>query len=593
MPRSRLKLVRVVFAVVMLAAFLLVFIDLRSSAPTSSIRQLASTQFVPALLGFGTGAAGATALVVILVVTLLLGRVYCSAVCPLGILQDAISRIRRWLSRRRPLLPYRRAQVWVRRGFFWATVAGIATGWFGFTLSLLDPYSIFGRIAADLFRPLVGHLNNLLAAAGTAAGVTLVNRVDVHWAAVGALAFPLLGLGLVAVMSARRGRLYCNTVCPVGTLLGMISARGAFRLTIDQTTCVKCGDCLRVCKAQCIDLRAGTIDASRCVACYNCIGACDEHGIRYRFSWKRTPKLAPPPTPVAIERNARCGTGVTPVGLGKPDPSSPLAPAQMETPRALPPAAPSPSTEPELAHPVDPQRRAFLSELGIAFTTAVGATALLNAARASESDDEPFETDGGRRRHRRQERRRNNESRAIAPPGAHSVDQLLEHCTACHLCITACPTHVLQPAFLEYGWEGMMKPRLDYTRSYCLFDCQRCSDVCPDGALTPLTLALKHGAKIGVAKLDLDKCIVKTKGTDCAACSEHCPTKAVDTKPYGDNLRVPWVHGESCIGCGACEYACPVEPKAIRVTGHQQHKFIRERPVEKAEAPTPAGDFPF
>jgi NAD-dependent dihydropyrimidine dehydrogenase PreA subunit len=139
----------------------------------------------------------------------------------------------------------------------------------------------------------------------------------------------------------------------------------------------------------------------------------------------------------------------------------------------------------------------------------------------------------------------------------------------------------------------MMKPRMDYTRSYCLFDCQRCSEVCPDGALTPLTLALKHGAKIGVAKLDLDRCIVKTKGTDCAACSEHCPTKAVDTKPYGDNLRIPWVHGESCIGCGACEYACPAEPKAIRVTGHQQHKFIRERPAEKAQAPTQSGDFPF
>ena len=109
-----------------------------------------------------------------------------------------------------------------------------------------------------------------------------------------------------------------------------------------------------------------------------------------------------------------------------------------------------------------------------------------------------------------------------------------------------------------------------------------------------LKAADKQLTQIGEAHFDQKKCIVVVKGTDCAACSEHCPTKAVHTIPYGDNLRLPEVTRDLCIGCGACEYACPVLPeKAIVVAGHRRHGRAR-KPVEtKAAAPTPAGDFPF
>lgn len=86
---------------------------------------------------------------------------------------------------------------------------------------------------------------------------------------------------------------------------------------------------------------------------------------------------------------------------------------------------------------------------------------------------------------------------------------------------------------------------------------------------------------------------MKTQGTDCAACSEHCPTKAVDTQPFGNNLRLPWVHRETCIGCGACEFACPAQPKAIRVVGLNRHREVWARPEEKAKDPRPSSDFPF
>ena len=189
-----------------------------------------------------------------------------------------------------------------------------------------------------------------------------------------------------------------------------------------------------------------------------------------------------------------------------------------------------------------------------------------------------------------------NTSRAICPPGSEGVDRFLDRCTACHLCVSACPTHVLQPAFLEYGLAGLMKPRLDYSAAFCNFDCQRCAEVCPDGAITLIALADKQVVRIGLAQLNLDNCIVKQKDTDCAACSEHCPTKAVDTIPYKGKLRLPKVTDELCIGCGACEYACPALPKkAITVAGRRRHEKAVRRHEEKASDPRAGtgGDFPF
>ena len=165
---------------------------------------------------------------------------------------------------------------------------------------------------------------------------------------------------------------------------------------------------------------------------------------------------------------------------------------------------------------------------------------------------------------------------------------------ACHLCLSACPTHVLQPAFLEYGFLGMMKPRLDFTKAPCTYTCRECTVVCPDGALGRDGLADKQLIRIGEAHLDVEQCIVKTKGTDCAACSEQCPTQAVTTVPYGQNLRLPQLNADYCIGCGGCEFACPVLPrKAITVTGLQRHGRAKKPVEKKAVAPVPTGDFPF
>jgi len=534
-PRNYLKPARVAAAALVFTGLTVAFVDFREFAPTRLGHVLAHAQFVPGLISLLAGAMGTVIFVVGIVVALAIGRLYCSAICPLGILQDIISRIGGWFPQKRKFLPYSKPQTTLRQVFLWSTVAAIIAGWGGFALALLDPYSNFGRIVSMLARPLLTTANNSVVGIANAAGIQSLYRVSPPWAGVGVLLLPALFLTVVAVMSALRGRLYCNTVCPVGTALGLISRVSAFRITIDKTACTKCGDCLRSCKAQCIDLRTGTIDASRCVACYNCVGACEHHGIGYRFSWKNKNAPASP---------------------------APAAPAANITAN-------------------NPQRRAFLASLagGVAASSVV-----LNRARAALPPDAvtPALVRSG------------EASRAVCPPGSKSVAQFLDRCTSCHLCISTCPTHVLQPALFEYGLEGLLKPRLDYSSAFCLFECTRCSEICPDSAIGPLDAATKQVTQIGVADFHQSRCIVEVNGTDCAACSEHCPTKAVTTKPYRDNLRLPSLDQSLCIGCGACEYACPVRPtKAILVTGRSIHAQASKLVEKKATAPAQTGDFAF
>lgn len=507
----RLKPLRVAGAGLVGVGLTLALVDFRDAMPPALGRTLASVQLVPAAMGAVAGLAGAfVVLASLLLLTLLFGRVYCSVLCPLGILQDLVARMRRGVRGSERVLPCARPASMLRYGILGLTLLGIAVGAGGFTLMLADPYSTFGRIVVALGRPLVVGINNVGVGASEIMGSTFLYRVNPPWLGWPAVAGALAALALVAGLAWWRGRLFCNTVCPVGTALGLISRHAAWRLRIRAEACVKCGDCLRACKAQCIDLRTGEIDGSRCVACFNCISACEEHGIGHAWAWRRSAE------PAGGRRDFLAGAAL-------------VATAQVL------PSAPEPAPK-----PADP-----------------------------------------------------NACGAVAPPGAGSLDRYLTHCTACHLCVSACPTHVLRPARLEFGFLGWQRPRLDFNRSYCNFDCTRCGDVCPTGAILPLALADKQLTRIGRAELKLDLCVVKRDGTECAACSEHCPTKAVETVPYRDGLRLPEVKPELCIGCGACEFACPVGPeKAIIVTGRRRHERA-EKAVEAKPVTPAAGDFPF
>lgn len=520
MWRRWLKPLRVGIALVFLFGLSAAFVDFRGLMPARLSHWLAAVQFTPALCALGTSRKAWLILAGIASLTLCFGRVYCSTVCPLGLLQDVIARLALALRPRRRLLPYAKASRWLRYGVLAATVATIAGGAGAIAYAHADPYSNFGRIMSGLGRPLLVTLNNALVTPAAALGWESFYRVVPSWPNLAGLWPALLVLLLLVFLAAWRERIYCNTLCPVGTVLGLLARRGLFRLSLAGSACTKCAECLRHCKAQCIDLRNGTIDAARCVGCFNCVAACPEHGVGYRLAWSR-----PVQAPVAS----------------------------------------------------DPRRRAFLARTGVALFAAVGGQRLVAAVSAGPA--EATKTAG-----------------AICPPGASDDWRFLGRCTACQLCVSACPTQVLQPALLEHGFgiAGLMKPRLDYTVAYCNFDCRRCAEVCPTGALALLPLADKQVTRIGLARLDIEKCIVKTKGTDCAACSEHCPTKAVDTVPYGANLRLPEVNQVLCIGCGACEFACPAQPqKAIVVTGQHRHDRAERKVEGKAKDPRQQADFPF
>lgn len=172
----------------------------------------------------------------------------------------------------------------------------------------------------------------------------------------------------------------------------------------------------------------------------------------------------------------------------------------------------------------------------------------------------------------------------IAPPGALSVDNLQNKCVSCHLCVSKCPSHVIKPAFLEYGIAGMMQPKLYFDHGFCNYDCTVCGDVCPTGAILPLTKEEKHVTQMGKVQFIIENCIVYYDETNCGACSEHCPTQAVSMVPYKGSLTIPHTETEICVGCGGCEYVCPAVPyKAIYVEGVETHNQLTFEHEEQEE----------
>ena len=246
---------------------------------------LLKTQFVPALVSLFTGSA--LAFIMLAILTLLFGRVYCSFLCPLGIWQDIVIRLSDFTKRisnggKKPKKEYKKPNNILRYSIL--GVCGIAFVLsFTYPLALLDPYSNYGRIVTNVFGSVETLVNNLLA------GIFPASFYTQQYASIGTAAFvwSLSFFMLVTIFSAVKGRLYCNTICPVGTLLGLFGGFSLFKPAIDKEMCIKCGQCSRKCKSNCINLETKEIDATRCVACYDCMTACKRGGVKLAPSWFR------------------------------------------------------------------------------------------------------------------------------------------------------------------------------------------------------------------------------------------------------------------------------------------------------------------
>jgi polyferredoxin len=516
-----LKRGRVAVSLVFFGLTALLFLDFSGFVPPAFMTGVTYLQFLPSLLKFvNLACLAATGFIAVLLLTLLFGRVYCSTICPLGTLQDFFTYLSRKIRRKQ----YQRRQSRhdrVRYGLLALTIVACAAG-STMAATLLDPFSNTGRILASLGRPLVIGANNVLAFALQLLHIYTVNPVEQYRPGWFAIAGALLILGVVAGFSFTRGRLWCNTICPVGAVLGLMSRFALFKVAINQGDCKGCGLCERVCKAGCIDRKAMTVDFDRCVGCFNCFEICPRDDMFFRTPWHK--------------RRERGGENVS---RGR--------------------------------RRFVQQAAGSLMVLGV--VPGVGKKIVSTKATTVPTGS----------------------ALAVSPPGSRGLDHFTATCTACHLCVSVCPARVLQPSFLEYGIGGIFQPRMAYDVAYCNYDCTLCLQVCPSGAILPMEQEEKKLTQLGVAKFVKDNCIVNTEGTDCGACSEHCPTKAVSMVPFKNKLVIPEVRSDFCVGCGACEHACPTRPfRAIFVESNRVHARAKKPEQKPVIQPTaPAEDFPF
>ena len=491
---NMLKKIRIFLATLVFTALSAFFLDVAQLLP-DSFAKLAAVQIVPALL-----AVNVVVLCFLVALTLLLGRVYCSVICPLGILQDIFGRLAERIARKKTKFKYTPARTRLRWGMVAVAVIGPLSG-LPVALSLLDPYSVFGRIAAHILQPVAFAVNNFLEAILIQFGSYVLYHMDNSPFSLVALATALVGLLAVACPAWRHGRAYCNIICPVGTILGFLGRRPVFGIQFDADKCSHCGRCEVRCKAGCIDSKNRVIDYSRCLGCMNCLDQCSRDALRFSFR-----------QPLAFQQK----------DIAK------------ESEKTL----------------VDGSRRVFInSALGVAVLPVL-------PSKASATD-------------REQQAVFSSRLHPILPPGAQNFVHFTARCTACHACVSKCPSRVLQPALLEYGFGGVLQPLMTYSKGFCNYDCTICTSTCPSGALQPLTMAQKHMTQIGRVVFVEALCIVLTNGTHCGACAEHCPTQAVTMVPFANGLTIPVIDPDICVGCGGCEYICPTRPyRAIYVEGN-------------------------
>lgn len=493
-----LKKIRTGVSIVLFSLITFYFLDFAGILP-NQLHALMHLQLIPAIM-----ACAVIVLIVLTVLTLLFGRVYCSSICPMGVYQDIIARLSKRFAGKKKRYKFSKAKNVLRVSMLVASATVFLK--FPLTLGFVDPYSAYGRIVTNVFRPVYMAGNNVLEMIFTRFENYTFYKTDIFIASAFAFVAAILTMLITGYLAWKHGRTYCNTICPAGTVLGFLSRFSVFKVRIDKSKCNSCGLCEMKCKAACISSKQQTVDNSRCVNCFNCLNVCRKNALKYSPS---------------------------------------LVPVRNRTANAT----------------VDEGKRRFLTG-GVITAIAAPVAIIENRVNSLTGND----------KYVRQQ--------PVLPPGSISADNMLRHCTSCHLCISKCPSQVLKPAFLEYGLAGMMQPTMYFEKGFCNYDCTVCTEICPNGAIRRLTKDEKHLNQGGYVVFSRDICVVQTEETNCGACSEHCPTQAVTMVPYKDSLTIPQINVEICVGCGGCEFICPVRPfRAIHVEGHAVQ--IKAKPFEE------------
>lgn len=368
----------------------------------------------------------------IFILTAVFGRIYCSTLCPLGLFQELC------------LLLFHRKKLPSQKNrhlkYFLAAISfGTLFGGTVFVLRLIDPYTIFGS-----------------ALSGTSYGI--------------------ICLALIAILTGWRGRSFCTNICPIGTILGLISRQAHNKIYIDAKSCVACGLCAQKCPSGCIDFKNKTVNNETCIKCFKCLGLCHNKGLKYGHQTNGKTTNSPA---------------------------------------------------------FSPSRRRFLIGAATFATLAIAYKAGLKLSKDIA----------------------NKVKILLLPPGADSSEHFANKCLNCNLCVENCPMKILKKADNTYP-----AVHIEYGKNYCSYNCNKCSQVCPSGAIRRLTLKEKQHTQIGLAAVNPDVCI------QCGLCVRECPRSAI-TKPRGD---FPQINPNICIGCGACQAVCPVSAIKIAAVTTQQ-----------------------
>lgn len=515
-----IRRIRITFAAVFFLGITLMFLDF-----TGTLHHwfgwMAKVQFLPAVLALNF-----VVVALLLCLTLLFGRIYCSVICPLGVMQDLFGYLGR--KARKNHYSYSRPLSWLRYAMLLVLIVALVAG-VGSIVQLLAPYSAYGRIATMLLQPLWQMGNNVLATLSERADSYAFYSVDVWMRSMPVLIVATATVVLLFVLAWRNGRTYCNTICPVGTVLGFFSRFSWFKVRFDAKKCRNCSLCSKNCKASCIDYKTHSVDYSRCVVCGNCIEKCKFDALRYvgrnHQNTQNTQNTQNIPNTQTTQSSQT--TQNTPSSPNSPDSTG---------------------------------RRTFLLSSALVATAAIAQEKSMMDGGLATIEKKVAPT----------------RQTPLTPPGSLSASNMANRCTGCQLCVSECPNGVLRPST---DLLHLMQPVMSYERGYCRPECTRCSDVCPAGAILKLDGADKSSIQIGHAVWLRKNCLPVADGVSCGNCARHCPAGAIEMVPSDpddeNSAQIPAINESRCIGCGACEHVCPARPfSAIYVEGHEVHRQI-------------------
>lgn len=357
----------------------------------------------------------------ITILTVLFGRFYCSLICPFGILQEIFGLIKNLFTRnKKNNKPYKSVNYPVKY-YICAIVFGILAGGSAIALRYIEPYTLFGSAFS---KSLIG----------------------------------IIGIIVVLAIVFFKNRFFCTNICPVGTLLGLLSKISPNKIYINKENCVSCGMCERNCPSSCINSKEKTVDNETCIKCLKCVEICPKSGIKYGIEPKKE-----------IQFNLK-------------------------------------------------RRQVIISATALAVFGGMIKAGLVIKDKIIEKFKD-----------------------ILLPPGAISEERLANKCYNCNLCVENCPHKIIVKANKDFP-----TVHLDYSKGFCKFDCAKCGEVCPTGAIKRLKLEDKQKTRIGMAMIMEDKC------KQCGLCTQACPTHAI-IKQEG---KAPILDASKCIGCGACQNEC-------------------------------------